>query len=328
MIESAAQTLDGWIHWFCECGLWPDYTFFNLEFNVRMLLAIVFIAMVCGAVGSLMVANRMAFFSDALAHCAFAGVALGLLFAILSKITVKDFIEWIFLIMVIFGISMGLGIAWVREKTSLASDTVIGVFFAGAMGFGAMLLSATGGRGFSLEDFLFGSPQSALATHLLLLIFLVVVTALFLYWNYNSLVFTSFNTSLARSRRVSVRLCNYLFIALLGLIVNVCLQIVGALLINGLLIVPAATAANLSRNMRQMFWWSMGLCQGVGLLGIYLSWQISLPDPAQAEPIKFGVSGTIVVLSVLVFFVSMILGPRFRDRLRSSPREPAQGLQA
>src|SRR5260370_28528347 len=293
-----------------------------------MLFAIVFIAMVCGAVGSLMVANRMAFFSDALAHCAFAGVALGLLFAILSKTTVKDFIEWIFLIMVIFGISMGLGIAWVREKTSLASDTVIGVFFAGAMGFGAMLLSATGGRGFSLEDFLFGSPQSALATHLLLLIFLVVVTALFLYWNYNSLVFTSFNTSLARSRRVSVRLCNYLFIALLGLIVNVCLQIVGALLINGLLIVPAATAANLSRNMRQMFWWSMGLCQGVGLLGIYLSWQISLPDPAQAEPIKFGVSGTIVVLSVLVFFVSMILGPRFRDRLRSSPREPAQGLQA
>jgi len=275
-----------------------------------------------------MVANRMAFFSDALAHCAFAGVALGLLFAILSKITVKDFTEWIFLIMVIFGISMGLGIAWVREKTSLASDTVIGVFFAGAMGFGAMLLSATGGRGFSLEDFLFGSPQSALATHVLLLIFLVVITALFLYWNYNSLVFTSFNTSLARSRRVSVRLCNYLFIALLGLIINVCLQIVGALLINGLLIVPAATAANLSRNMRQMFWWSMGLCQLVGLGGIYLSWQISLPDPAQAEPIKFGVSGSIVVLSVLVFFLSMILGPRFRDRLRNSPGEPARGLQA
>lgn len=324
MMNEAAHILDGWIRWFC--GWWPDYTFFNLEFNVRMLLAIVMVALVCGAIGSMMVANRMAFFSDALAHCAFAGVALGLLFAILSKIQVKDFTEWIFLIMVIFGITIGLGIAWVREKTSLASDTVIGVFFAGAMGFGAMLMTATGGRGFSLESFLFGSPQAALAEHLLILLGLVIITALFLYWNYNYLVFTSFNTSLARSRRVPIRLCNYLFIALLGLIINVCLQIVGALLINGLLIVPAATAANLSRTMRQMFWWSIGLCQLVGLGGIFLSWEISIPDPAQAAPIKFGVSGTIVVLSVLLFFLSMIVGPRFRDRLRAASREPAQGL--
>ena len=326
MIESAAKMLDGWIAWFCS--LWPAYTFFWMDFNVRSLLAIVMVALVCGAIGSMMVANRMAFFSDALAHCAFAGVALGLLFAILSRISVKEFREWIFLIMVVFGIAMGLGIAWVREKTSLASDTVIGVFFAGAMGLGAMLMSATGGRGFSLEEFLFGSPQSALATHLLLLFGLVVITALFLYWFYNSLVFTSFNTSLARSRRVPVRLCSYLFIALLALIINVCLQIVGALLINGLLIVPAAAAANLSRNMKQMFWWSIALCQAVGVAGIWLTWEISIPDPGQADPIRFGVSGTIVVLSVLVFFLSMIVGPRFRERLRSAPREPAQGLQA
>ena len=326
MIKEVANTLDGWITWFCD--LWPAFTFFSMDFNVRSSAAIILVALVCGAVGSMMVANRMAFFSDALAHCAFAGVALGLLIAVLSKIVVKDFMEWIFLIMVIFGIAIGLGIAWVREKTSLASDTVIGVFFAGAMGFGAMLMSATGGRGFSLEDFLFGAPQSALATHLLFLFSLLVITGLFLYWNYNSLVFTSFNVSLARSRGVSVRLCNYLFIALLGLIINVCLQIVGALLINGLLIVPAATAANFSRNMRQLFWWSVGLCQLVGLGGILLSWEISIPDPAQATPIKFGVSGTIVVLSVLLFFLSMIVGPRFRNRLRSAPHEPAQGLQA
>lgn len=326
------ETLDGWVSSFCEwgrdIGLWSDFSFWSMEFNIRSLLAIVMVALVCGAIGSMMVSNRMAFFSDALAHCAFAGVALGLLIAVLNRISVHDFREWIFLIMVVFGIAIGLGIAWVREKTSLASDTVIGVFFAGAMGFGAMLLSATGGRGFSLEEFLFGNPQSALMTHLLILFGLVVITGLFLYWNYNALVFTSFNTSLARSRGVSVRLCNYLFIALLGLIINVCLQIVGALLINGLLIVPAAAAANLSRNMKQMFWWSVGICQLVGLAGIWLSWEISLPDPAQASPIKFGVSGTIVVLSVVVFFASMFLGPRFRERLRNTPREPAQGLQA
>ncbi|HMF16863.1 MAG TPA: hypothetical protein VKE98_06615, partial [Gemmataceae bacterium] len=80
--------------------------------------------------------------------------------------------------------------------------------------------------------------------------------------------------------------------------------------------------------MKQMFWWSIAICQAVGVFGIWLSWEISVPDPGQGDPIKFGVSGTIVVLSVLVFFLSMIVGPRFRERLRSAPREPAQGLQA
>jgi zinc transport system permease protein len=322
MIQTAAKTLDGWIAWFCS--LWPDYTFFSMEFNVRGLLAIVLVALVCGAIGSMVVANRMSFFSDALAHCAFAGVALGLLVAIFLRVAVRDFTQWIILIMVTFGIAVGLGIAWVREKTALSSDTVIGVFFAGAIGLGAMVMTATK---FPLEHFLFGSPWTALAEDLIIFFLLLIFTALFLVWYYNCLVFTSFNTSLARSRRVPIRLCNYLFIVMLGVIINVCLQIVGALLINGLLIVPAAAAANLSRNMKQMFWWSICLCLLVGLLGIYLSWEISIPDPAQATPIKFGVSGTIVVLSVLVFFLSMFLGPRLRDRLRHLPGEPAKGLQ-
>jgi zinc transport system permease protein len=323
MIDAAAKILDGWIARFCD--LWPDYTFFNMEFNVRGVLAIVLVALICGAVGSMVVANRMSFFSDALAHCAFAGVALGLLFAIFIRVALKDFTEWITLIMIGFGITVGLGIALVREKTSLSSDTVIGVFFAGAIGLGAMVMTATK---FPLENFLFGSPWTALSRDLIIFFLLLLVTVGFLVWYYNSMVFTSFNTSLARSRRVPVRLCNYLFIALLGVIINVCLHIVGALLINGLLIVPAAAAANMSRNMKQMFWWSIVICQTVGVAGIWLSWEISLPDPVRGTPIKFGVSGTIVVLSVLVFFLSMILGPRFRERLRQSPSEPAQGLQA
>src|SRR5438874_2315748 len=79
-------------------------------------------------------------------------------------------------------------------------------------------------------------------------------SALLLAWMYNSLVFASFNPSLARSRRVPVRWCNYLFIVLLAVIVNVCLRVVGALLINAMLVVPAAAAGNVARNMKQLFW--------------------------------------------------------------------------
>src|SRR5262249_30347564 len=138
-------------------------------------------------------------------------------------------------LMVIFGGLIGLGIAYVREKTTLSSDTVIGVFFAGAMGFGAMLFKALSERStFKPESFLFGDPYTANASDVFMLVLLTPVVLGLTAVMYNPLVFSSFNPSLARSRRVPLRLCNYLFIMLLALIVNLCLWIVGALLINAL----------------------------------------------------------------------------------------------
>src|SRR6266481_5056296 len=117
------------------CGLVPQGTFLSLPFNMKALLAIALVSLVCGAVGSLVVGNRMAFFSDALAHCAFAGVTLGILISMATGRDAHD--HWLVpTVMVSFGIAVGLGIAFVRENTLLSSDTVIGVFFALAVGFG------------------------------------------------------------------------------------------------------------------------------------------------------------------------------------------------
>jgi zinc transport system permease protein len=289
----------------------PPDTFLNMGYNVRGLLAVVLVSIVCGAVGSMVVGNRMAFFSDCLAHSAFTGVALGYLLGLALGIPRGPFYHWsVPLIMVLSGIAVGLAIYFVRERTGLASDTVIGVFFAGAIGFGAVFFKALSNRGyFNLEAFLFGDPVNADEADLVLLFLLTLATLAVLMWMYNRLVFTSFNTSLARSRNIPIRLCNYLFIALLALIVNLCLHTVGALLINAMLIVPAATASNLSRNMRQLFWMTTALCLLVSLGGHYLSWEIGL-----GLNFDVGIGGTIVVLSVLLFFVSMALGPLVRGR--------------
>jgi zinc transport system permease protein len=286
--------------------LFPEYSFFNIYTNVIGLLAVILVSLICGGVGSLVVSNRMAFFSDALAHCAFAGVALGFLAAYFSGLLNRggDFFDWAMPIMVGFGILVGLAIAWVRETTSLASDTVIGVFFAGAMGLGGMLLQGISRRFFYPEDFLYGSVATVTSKDLTVLLILALATAPVLAWLYNDLIFTSFNSSLARSRRVRVRLCNYLFIVLLAVIVNLCLRTVGALLINALLIVPAATASNLCRNLRQMFWLTTGLCLAVSIAGFLLSSWITLPL-SKGPPLKFGSGGMIVVLSVLLFFLSL-----------------------
>ena len=297
----------------------PADTFFAWEFNIKALLALVLVSLCCGAIGSLVVGGRMAFFSDALAHCSFAGISIGfLLFLFFGPAAQHDpktqslFWDWVTFIMVVFGILAGCGIVWVRTRTGLSSDTVIGVFFAGAVGLAAALRELIHNRAlFNLEDFLFGNPLLVFSSHLIILACLVVFTAVLLARIYNYLLLASFNQSLALSRRVPVQLVNYLFIILLALIVNLCLRFVGALLINALLIIPAATAINLSRNMRQLFWLTIVLCLGLSLGGQWLSWELGT---LRGGKVQLGLSGTIVLLCVLAFLLSMVLGPWLRSR--------------
>lgn len=275
------------------------------RFELLAFVVVVLVGTICGAVGSLVVGNRMAFFSDALAHCAFAGIALGML-ALLAAGTVREAPAWVLpTVMVAFGVVVGVAIVYVRETTGLASDTVIGVFFAASIGFGGMLYTSLGKKTrLNPEMFLFGSPLFVQPTDLIALVALAVVLAGVLVWKYNHFVLGSINPSLARSRNVPVRLSNYLFIVLLALIVNLCLTAVGALLINAMLVVPAATAANLSRNIRQMFWGSITLSLVAGIAGLWLSRSVRLPAGA-GEALEFGPAGTIVVVSVLLFFASV-----------------------
>src|SRR5437870_5365804 len=107
-------------------GLAPEGTYLNERFVVIPLLAIILVSFVCGSVGSLVIGNRMSFFSDALAHCAFAGVALGILLAIWSGVAISALDSaqtrhFITLVMIGFGIVVGVCIAFVREKTLLSN---------------------------------------------------------------------------------------------------------------------------------------------------------------------------------------------------------------
>lgn len=282
-------------------------------YELRALLAVLFVTTVCGLVGALVVGNRMAFFSDAMSHCAFAGISLGLLIALSSGLTAQsDEVQWLVpLVMATFGALVGVGIAFVRENTALASDTVIGVFFAGAIGFGAMLLTAfSRSRLFDPERFLFGGPVLVRDFDLITLAVILVATAGVLAWRYNQFVLASLNPSLARSRGIKVAFNNYVFIVLLALIVNFSISAVGVLLINAMLIVPAATASNLAQDMRGLFRYTLGLSVGTGLVGLYLSLTVRFEFGAG----QFGASGAIICLGVILFALSLIV-PVLRTRL-------------
>jgi zinc transport system permease protein len=297
--------MNEWLNWLMSqiAQMFPTGSWMASSFNVKAMIVVVLVSVICGAVGSLVVGNRMAFFSDALAHCAFAGITLGLITALAAGLPPESFV--VPLIMVSFGVMIGLAIALVRERTGLANDTVIGVFFAFAIGFGGMLFGALRFRSMNPESFLFGSPLFVQAPDILALLILAAVLFLVLWRRYNDFVLVSFNPSLARSRQIPLRWCSYLFIVLLAMLVNLCITAVGALLINAMLVVPAATAANFGRNLRHMFWGSVLFSLASGISGLWVSntvhWE--LPNGATLE---FGPAGTIVVISVLLFFASVV----------------------
>lgn len=311
MAAPAEPFLDRWLHFLADMA--PTGSFFAFTFNLKALLALVLVSLSCGAVGALVVGGRMAFFSDALAHCAFASVSIG--FILFTTVVMQfrpqaDFWDWVTPVMLAFGMLVGYGIAYVRERTGLASDTVIGVFFAFAIGLAAMLGKIMQSRElFRLEDFLFGDPLLVRSEDLIYLLILAVVTLCALTLSFNQLLLSSFNPSLARSRRVPIRLLSYLFIMLLALVVNLCVRTVGVLLINALLVVPAATAANVSRNLRQVFWGTVLLCLISSLLGQAISWEIE-----SQTRLRLGIPGTIILVSVSLFVLSAIVGPLLRDR--------------
>lgn len=282
----------------------PAESWLAYPYAVRALFAIVLLGLSCGMVGSLVVGNRMAFLSDALAHCAFAGVTLGMILSYVGNLAAQQF--WVVpAVMVSFGVCMGLAIAFVRDKTTLASDTIIGVFFAFAVGLGVMLIKALRQNSYlSPESFLFGSILAIDERDLLLLFALTIATAITIYMNYNSILFSSFSQSLARSRGIRVRLSNYILVVLLALIVNICLKAVGALLINALLVVPAAAAANLAGGTRSMFWWTLTITLVSGISGLYMSHAVAFQFGGN-QSIDLVPSGAIVLLCVACFFVTL-----------------------
>jgi zinc transport system permease protein len=310
------------VEWLTNAITWLADTLGTETFVIKGVLAIVLVCAMCGMLGSMVVGNRMAFFSDAMAHCAFAGVSLGYL-SVLAVGGDRAMVAWaVPLVMVLAGVAVGLAMVYVRDRTGLAHDTVIGVFFALAIGFGAMLFQVLTARfGFNPENFFFGNLVFIPPEDLFLLLLLVVVVTPLFAWRYNQLVFGSFNPTLARTRGLKLTLNNYIFIVILALVVNLSIKAVGALLINAMLVVPAAAAANLSRNLRQMFRLTLAFCLASGLLGFALrnSFEVHV---GRGDPMHFGPSGVIVVTSVAIFFGSMAVGAlwnRFAPVLGFSP---------
>ena len=268
----------------------------QVRFMQQAMVGLVLLAPMAAVMGVQVVNFRMAFFSDAISHSAFAGVALGLLFSVAPDIS-----------MPLFGVIVGISIMGTLRHSALSSDTVIGVFFSAVMAFGLAVVSRHAGVARDLQQFLYGDILTIDERELCWLLVLLITLLLFQVWGFNRLLYVSLNPLLARVHNIRVAVYQYLFAGLLALVVMCSVRAVGVLLVTAMLIVPAATARNLAQSAGAMFWW--GIAVGIFSAGTGLI--LSAQDWMQTAS-----GATIILVSCVCFLVSAGIAWLRGERIR------------
>ena len=258
-------------------------------FMKNAFLAVLLVTPLFGLLSTMVVSNRMAFFSDSLGHGAFTGLAVGVLLGWLSPL----------LSLVAFSVVFALLITYIKNRSSASTDTIIGVFSSTGIALGLMLMSRGGGfnkySSYLIGDLLSISPEEIGS---LFFVFLAVV----LVWAlvFNSLLVLSINASFARSRGVAAFLTEGLFASVLAVVVAVSIQWVGLLIINSLLVLPAAAARNIAQDVKSYHLLSVAVALFSGVAGLLLAYYCNMAAGA-----------SIVVVAAAVFFLTLLLKPYF-----------------
>ncbi|HIS94363.1 MAG TPA: metal ABC transporter permease [Candidatus Ventricola gallistercoris] len=238
---------------------WMQYTFMK-----NALLAVLMIAPLFGTLGTMAVDNKMAFFSDALGHSALTGIAIGVVLGWSSQMAA----------MLLFGILWAVLITFVKQNSKMSADTIISVFSSTSVALGLVVLSR-GGAFARYSSVLVGDVLAVTQSDLLWL--LVALAGTFAVWTvlFNPLLLTSVNAPLARSRGVRARLTEYIFTMLVAVAVMVSIRWVGVMLINSLLILPAAASRNVARSAAGYMRISVLIALVCGVTGLIASYYLN-----------------------------------------------------
>ncbi|GAB6156379.1 metal ABC transporter permease [Desulfosporosinus burensis] len=247
--------------WYSLVDLLLPFEWMQYAFMKNALLGVLLVTPIFGLLGTMIVNNKMAFFSDSLGHSALTGIGIGVILGFKNPI-------WSILF---FSVLITIAILIVKEANTASTDTIIGVFSSTAVALGIVILSRNGGfnkySGYLIGDLLSISPSDLLTLGIVFILVLLLWIVIF-----NKLLLASLNQSLARSRGISVRLYEYLFTIIMAVIVTISIQWVGILIISSLLIIPAASSRNIAKNMRQYHIYSVLIALISGLSGLILSY--------------------------------------------------------
>lgn len=263
------------------------FQWISYDFMKNALLAVLIITPLFALLGTMIVNQKMAFFSEALGHSAYTGIGIGVLFGFANKN----------ISMLIFAIVFALGLNRIKRKNTVSTDTIISVFSSLGTALGLVILSS-GGNFSKYSNLLVGDILSITGDEIGLLAIVFVLAVLFWFLAFNQLHAISINSSLAKSKGVKVEWIEDIFAVLIAVIIMFSIRWVGILIINALLILPAASSRNLSCNMREYHLYSVIISVFSGILGLVLSYH----NNTATGP-------TIVLVASVVFFLTLLVKP-------------------
>jgi zinc transport system permease protein len=276
------------------------YTFLY-EFVVNGFLCAFVIGPLLGGIGTMVVAKRMAFFSQAIGNAALTGVAIGV---IIGESYTAPYVS-----MFSFCILFGLLLNFSKNNTKMSSDTLIGVFLSVSLAIGATTLLWVSAKVNThiLDTVMFGSILTVDDTDITVLLATTLVSAVVALPLYNQMVLASLNPSLAHVRGIWVKGLEYVFVLLLTILTVACVKIIGAVLVEALLLIPAAASRNLNRSIRGFVLWSIAFSTVSCVVGVYAPVRFDLPVPS---------GGAIILMAASFFLITMVIRmtvPRFRE---------------
>ena len=234
----------------------------GMTFMKNALLAILVVSPLFGLLSTMVVTNRMSFFSDALGHSAFTGIAIGVLCGLAEPLWCA----------VVFAVALALLFTLVRRHTKLASDTVIGVFSSTAVALGIFIATLGGGSFTRFNAYLIGDILSVEPVKIALLAVILVLVLILWLVSFNQLMLASVHPALADSRGIRVVWQEALFSSAVAVVVTLSMTWVGLLVINSFLVLPGAAARNVARNMRPGNLLCVVFALAAGLAGLQLSY--------------------------------------------------------
>ncbi len=264
---------------------WTEHLFMK-----NALLAVLLVTPLFGILGTMVVSNRMAFFSDSLGHGAFTGIALGAMVGGVKPVWAAT----------LFSVVFAITITIIKNKSKTSTDTIIGVFSSTAVALGLVIMSY-GGSFNKFSSYLIGDLLSITAAEIVLLF--IVFIAIILLWIliFNKVLMVSINQSLAASKGINTLFSEALFTCAIAVVVTITIQWVGLLIINSLLVLPAAAARNITINVRQYHFAAVAISIVSGVTGLMLSYYLNTSSGA-----------TIVLVSAFFFFLTFALRRNFQ----------------
>ncbi len=267
-----------------------EYTFLQHAAIAAMLSGVV-----CGIVGTYIVARRRVFLSGGITHASFGGIGIAYYLG-LNPV-------WGALV---FAVLASIGIEWGSVKGRMREDSVIGMVWSFGMSIGIIFVYMTPGYAPNLMSFLFGSILTVSTIDIIVLGILVVALAVVVAFLLRPVMYVAFDADFARSRGVPVASISYIMAIFVALAIVFCIRSVGIVLLISLLTVPAVIVNTVTQRFGRIMLWASVVAVVGNMAGLYISYVMNVPAGAAT-----------IFIFALALIIIKLLHLYFRNKART-----------